>query len=412
MWVNKVILAIGAVSFLGACASQNAGTATGNPADSAALKNTIAAALSAVEDDAPALEYVVPERNVAFRVVDFTALDGWGQDDHAEALSAFQISCDRLRKLKTTTVLGGLASEIEDWRPSCDAADAVAPATAQTFFEFAFTPVKIAPEDTALITSYYEPELEASRVRTAKFKFPLLAKPKELVSAGGKWGTRKGGSIQPYYTRKQINDGILDGRGLEIAWLEDAVDLFFLQVQGSGRLRFTDGTSMRIGYAGKNGYKYSSVGRAMVRKGLTTAAKASADTIRDYVRANPQAGLDLLAENKSYIFFREARGLNPSIGPVGALGVQLHDQRSIAVDRRYTPLGAPVWLKTEGPQGPIRRLVVAHDTGSAIKGAQRADYFWGTGDAAGSAAGRMKGRGEMIVLLPNATVKRLTTAGS
>ncbi len=356
--------------------------------------------------------YVEPERNVAVQIVSYDMLPGWAADDHSAALRAFQVSCEKILTLNSATVLGGLASRIEDWRPACVAARDVDPRAARAFFELAFQPVRLAPGERALVTSYFEPELYASRVPGGAYVHPLYARPPEVVSEGGQYGVVTGGRLQPYLTRGDIYRGALAGRGLEIAYLNDAVDLFFLHVQGSGRLRFPDGSTTRVAFSAKNGHPYSSVGREMIRRGLTTEGRASAQVIQNYVRANPTSGMELLSTNRSFIFFREVSGLDPRRGPVGALGVQLTDGRSIAVDRRFTPLGAPVWLMTDGsPTGPIRRLVVAQDTGSAIQGVQRADLFWGTGDQAGAQAGRMRYDGDMTVLLPTATVQRLIGRG-
>lgn len=395
-----------------------AGCATTGSDDSAALQDHIN---GIVEEWAGNPELSTPPgeplidagSNMSFQVMSFDALDGWTGDDHGAALKAFQLSCDRIRKLDSTTILGGLASRIEDWRPSCDAADTVRPDAARAFFELAFQPVRMAPEKEALITAYYEPELAARRHPDGEFKYPLYRKPNEVTFRNGAYGVKKGGGFGPYLTRGEIDRGALDGRGLEIAYLNDPVDTFFLHVQGSGKLRFADGSVARVAFAAKNGHKYSSVGRAMMKEGVITGAQASADGIKRFVRNNPEQGQRFLAHNRSYIFFREVKMRDPSGGPEGALGVQLVDGRSIAVDRRYTPLGAPVWLESnDGPAGAIHRLVVAQDTGSAIKGPQRADLFWGSGEAAGSTAGRMKHPGQLVVLLPTATVKRLVDNGS
>lgn len=408
-WVSLLGLA-----FLAGCATSGGS----NAGDDQAMRNQISAALAKLnaEGGAPAENgerFVDPGTKMAFEVRDYDHLAGWNEDDHGAALGAFRTSCDKIRRLDSTMVLGGMASHIEDWRPSCDAADDVNEETARLFFELAFTPVRISPDDHALITAYYEPELEARRKPDGEFRFPLLAKPDEVVHRGGRYGVVRDGQVRPYLTRGEIDKGALHGRNLEIAYLNDAVDAFFLHVQGSGRLRFDNGEVQRVAFAAKNGHDYSSAGRAMMRAGVLTPAQATADGIKDYVRANPERGQQFLAANKSYIFFREVMGLDEQAGPEGALGVQLMDGRSIAIDRRYTPLGAPVWLEADAsPTGPIKRLVVAQDTGSAIKGAQRADLFWGSGAEAGSTAGRMKHKGALTVLLPTATVKRLIDAGS
>ena len=380
--------------------------------DTKSIPSEEADALNAqIEDALESLQlerYDAPNVDISFQRVSFDALPGWEVDDHGAALESFQRSCRKLNRLKRTTVLGGLASRIQDWRPSCQAAEEVSTDAARAFFELAFTPVRIAPDDTAKITSYYEPELEARRRPSGRFVYPIYAKPKNVTFKNGSYGVATRSGVKPYLSRRQIYGGALKGKGLEIAYLADPVDLFYLQIQGSGRLRFEDGSSLRVGFAAKNGHKYKSAAQAMIRKGLATRSTASQKRMREYVAKNPRKGMALLAENPSYVFFRPLRKLDPKAGPVGALGVQLTPGRSIAVDRRYTPLAAPVWLESPSPEGPLRRLVVAQDTGSAILGAQRADYFWGTGDRAGEQAGKMNHPGQLTVLLPTATVRRLT----
>lgn len=373
------------------------------------LNQKIDEALAAATSGA---RYAAPNVDVDFTLVGFDALDGWTEDDHGAALVSFQRSCDRLNRLDRTTVLGGLASRIEDWRPSCEAAKTVSPDAARAFFELAFTPVRLDPDNQALVTSYYEPELPARRRPSDGFATPIYAKPPEVVFADGDYGVRRGGGVSPFFTRGEIYAGAIDGRGLEIAYLADPVDAFFLQIQGSGRLRFEDGSTMRVGFAAKNGHPYKSAAQEMINRGLATRATASAGHIKKFVRKNPTQGMEILSANPAYVFFREITDLDLSQGPIGALGVSLTPGRSIAVDRKYTPLAAPVWLETPSPVGDLRRLVVAQDTGSAILGAQRADYFWGTGDEAGRLAGQMSNRGRITVLLPTATVKRLTAPSS
>ena len=193
--------------------------------------------------------------------------------------------------------------------------------------------------------------------------------------------------------------GAMEGRGLEIAWVDDAVELFFLQIQGSGRIRLPDGRHIRVGYGGKNGHEYRSIGRELVRRGVYNAHQVSAQVIKNWVRRNPVDGLELLRHNPSYVFFREVSEVPAELGPLGAMNRSVTEMRTVAVDPRYTPLGAPVWVEKNG-KGKIRKLMIAQDTGSAIKGAQRADIFFGTGDEAGLKAGRLKDPGRMIVLMP------------
>ena len=311
---------------------------------------------------------------LAAQVADFAELDGWEHDDHAAALATFRNTCDLLKG--------------PDWVPLCRLAGDVgdeAPA-ARSFFELFFKPVLIG-QPPALFTGYYEPELQGSPVRTPRYAWPIYRRPPEL---------RDG---QVYHDRAAIEAGALRGRGLEIAWLDDPVEAFFLQIQGSGRIVMPGGRVTRVGYAGRNGHGYKSVGLEMVQRGTHTLDQVSAQEIRAYVARNPQAGAALLNVNPSYVFFRKLPDLPPEKGPIGAMGRSITTMRSVAVDPDFTQLGAPVWIEKEGA-GALRRLMVAQDTGGAIKGAQRADIFFGTGQAAGDAAGTIKDGGRMLVLLP------------
>ncbi|MEZ5753384.1 MAG: MltA domain-containing protein [Paracoccaceae bacterium] len=305
-------------------------------------------------------------------ILRFADLDGWATDDHRAALTSFRETCDLL--------------EDADWVPLCRlAADAGDSAEgARQFFELFFRPVVIG-EPPALFTGYFEPELAGSPVRTPRFAWPIYRRPPELQDG------------QVYLTRAQIEAGALRGRGLELAWLDDPVDVYFLQVQGSGRIRMPDGRVMRVGYAGRNGHAYRSVGQEMVRRGTHNMDQVSAQEIAAHVRN--QAGAELLNINPSYVFFRTVSDVPAEKGPIGAMARSITAFRSVAIDPDYTPLGAPVWVEKDGAK-PIRSLMVAQDTGGAIKGPQRADIFYGTGPAAGDAAGTVKDGGRMVVLLP------------
>jgi membrane-bound lytic murein transglycosylase A len=309
------------------------------------------------------------------QVLSFADLDGWAGDDHRAALSTFRETCTLLRD--------------PEWAPICrlaaDAGDSAA--EARTFFELLFRPVVIG-DPPALFTGYYEPELAGSPVRTPRFAWPIYARPPDLAD-GTQW-----------YSRAEIEErGVLRGRGLEIAWLEDPVEVYFLQVQGSGRIRMPDGRVVRVGYAARNGHPYRSIGQELLRRGTHTISEVSAQSIRSWVRRNPGPGAELLRMNPSFVFFRRLPDLAADRGPIGAMGRSITTMRSIAVDPAFVPLGAPVWIEKDGAD-PLRRLMVAQDTGGAIKGAQRADIFYGTGDAAGDAAGNIKDGGRMVVLLP------------
>ena len=317
---------------------------------------------------------VMTGSGVRAQILDFESLDGWYDDDHREALSVFRDTCALL--------------EGPEWQPLCrlaaDAGDSEN--EARGFFELLFKPVLIG-EPPALFTGYYEPELAGSVTRTSRFAYPIYARPPEL---------RDG--VQ-YLSRAQIEQGALQGRGLEIAWLDDPVEVYFLQVQGSGRIRLPNGKMIRVGYAGRNGHSYRSIGQELIRRGTHTFAQVSAQEIKSWVRNNPGAGADLLHTNPSYVFFRRLPSLSADKGPIGAMGRSITGMRSLAVDPSFVTLGAPVWIEKDG-RNPLRRLMVAQDTGGAIKGAQRADIFFGSGREAGDAAGTVKDGGRMIVLMP------------
>lgn len=307
-------------------------------------------------------------------MLEFDALDGWYDDTHAEALVAFLRTCDLIDE--------------PDWRPICAVAADVPQddISARSFFELFFKPVVVG-KPPALFTGYFEPELEGSPVRSGRFQYPIYRRPPEL----------RDGVV--YHSREAIEKGAIAGRGLELAWLDDPVDVYFLQVQGSGRIRMTDGSVIRVGYAGANGHAYRSIGQEMVRRGTHTMDQVSAPEIASYVRGNPGAGKELLYTNPSYVFFRKIGDLDPQDGPIGAMGRSITTLRSVAIDPKFTPLGAPVWIEKDG-RAPIRRLMVAQDTGGAIKGLQRADIFYGTGAGAGDAAGTVKDPGRMVLLVP------------
>lgn len=308
------------------------------------------------------------------QVISFADLDGWSGDDHQAALSVFLETCDKPAE--------------PEWAPVCALARdaAVSPAAARAFFELFFRPVVIG-QPPALFTGYYEPELDGSRQRTPRFAWPIYARPPELTDG------------QVYLDRASIERGALRGRGLELAWLSDPVEVYFLQVQGSGRIKMTDGSVLRVGYAGRNGHAYRSAGKALIEEGYMPESEVSAQGIKDWVRARGRAGSDFLNRNPSYVFFRPLRDLPADKGPLGGLGRSITAMRSLAVDPDLTPMGAPIWVEKDG-EDPIRSLMIAQDTGGAIKGAQRADIFFGTGDLAGTLAGRVKDPGRMVVLLP------------
>ena len=261
-----------------------------------------------------------------------------------------------------------------------------------------------------LFTGYFEPHLRGSWSKTAKYKFPLYRRPPELINVDlgrfrpalrgrGISGSVRGKRLVPFADRKAIRRGALAGRGLEFLWVDNEVDVFFLHVQGSGRVVMTDGSVVRVGFAGRNGLPYKSIGREMIKMGVLQRDKVSMQSIRQWLSANPLRAKDVMDRNKSYIFFSRIKGP----GPVGAQGVALTPGRSLAVDRRYFPLGLPFWLDTSDPldgRKPLRRLMIAQDTGGAITGPVRGDLFWGYGAEARERAGKMKSSGRYFILLP------------
>ncbi|MDO6590469.1 murein transglycosylase [Loktanella sp. D2R18] len=298
---------------------------------------------------------------LTYTTTSFEDLNGWAADDHQAALDVF------LHSSAEWTVIAASA-------PS-----------ARVFFEEHFQPVLIEDGADMVFTGYFEPELNGSREKSEQFHVPVYALPQDPSA----------------YSRRQIDeDEPLEGQGLEIAWLSDPIDLFFLQVQGSGRICLPDGSMMRVGFAGKNGRDYTSIGKILIARGVSDV---NPDTIRAWLHENGAAGLALLWENESYVFFREISQVPADQGPIGAMGKSITASRSIAVDPNITPLGSPVWIERVG----MERLMVAQDTGSAIKGAQRADIFFGTGAKAGALAGQVNDGGRMIALIPHKEAQKL-----
>jgi membrane-bound lytic murein transglycosylase A len=341
---------------------------------------------------------------VLYEASQWDKVDGWRTDRVQDAWDAFLKSCRAV----------GAKPE---WSAVC-AASQSAP-DARQFFEANFTPYQIVQStglhqvnDAGLITGYYEPLLRGSRTPSLAFPVPLFAPPDDLLTVDlgelfpelkGKRvrGRVQGRKVVPYYTRGEIA-GKPSLQGKELVWIDNAVDAFFLEVQGSGRVQLTDGSMVRMAYADQNGQPYRSIGRYLVDQGQMTLDQASAQSIRRWVDAHPERKQEVLNANPSVVFFREEKIENPAEGPKGALGVPLTAGRSLAVDPQFVPLGAPVFLSTTQPNSdvPLRRLVMAQDTGGAIRGINRGDFFWGFGPAAGESAGRMKQQGRMWLLWP------------
>lgn len=347
--------------------------------------------------------------------VSFADLPGWAADRHAGALAALRRSCAKPMRYPTRDDRGEERfGPPEAWQSVCAEAGRVAgdDGAARDFFERRFRPYRVVGEDgdAGLITGYYEPELAGARQRSDVHRVPLYARPDDLVTValsefGGGFGDERlagkvvEGRLEPYYSRARIVDGALARRGIEIAWVADPIAAFFLQIQGSGRVRLPDGEVMRLGYAATNGRPYTAIGRVLVAEGALALEDVSLQSIRAWLRANPARRREILDRNESYVFFRELHGE----GPIGTQGVALTPGRSLAVDRRFLPLGVPLWIDTPDPlvpESPLRRLVVAQDTGGAIRGAVRGDLFLGAGPEAEERAGRMRSPGRYYVLLP------------
>jgi membrane-bound lytic murein transglycosylase A len=347
--------------------------------------------------------------------VPFTGVPGWDVDDHAAALRSFVSGLGCMDEaLPKTRALGISGSDI---RRTAHAAlalgDAAAPA-ARLFFERWFVPCRIAAA--GFVTGYFEPEVAASLMETADFSVPLYRRPDDLVEVSEaerppgwdvelRFARRTAAGLAPYFDRGEIEAGALAGRGLEFAWLKDPVDRFFIQVQGSARLRLADGRTLRIAYDGKSGHPYTSIGRLAVERGILVRENADKDGLEAWLKRNRYEGRALMRENRSFIFFR-ATDLAEEQGPLGAAGVPLTAGRSLAVDRAQMTFHTPIFVDAPGLDDPERpgeawrRLMVAHDTGSAIVGPARGDLFFGSGNRAGSLAGRVRHAATMIALVP------------
>lgn len=337
---------------------------------------------------------------------DFASL-GVTDQQASRALAAFRISCPSVQKRSDASGL----TQPQDWTEACAAAANWADDKAPQFFAQYFQTVQIG-NGAAFATGYFEPEIAASRTRSAAYNVPIYRRPDDLVEVNlgdfsddlkGRTvrGRAQQGKLVRYYDRKEISEGALAGRGLEIAYAADATEFFFLQIQGSGRLRLPGGDVMRIGYDTQNGRGYVGIGKLLLDRGELPRGGADMQGIINYLRADPVRGAAVMNENPSWIFFRELTGA----GPLGALGLPVTGRASIAADPKFIPLGAPVFLSLD--RAEAKGLWVAQDTGGAIKGANRVDTFWGAGDEARRIAGGMAARGSALLLLPRASVARV-----
>lgn len=352
--------------------------------------------------------------------VGWNEIQGWADDKHAEAWPAFIQSCHRLEKRDPI------------WQELCLEAKLIENPdneTARVFFETRFVARPLIAEgggSEGLITGYYEPLLDGSRKRTKVFRYALYRRPADLlvIDLGDLYEDLKGKRVRgrlkddrrvvPYFSREEIDNGGNPLKGNELAWVADPVGLFFLHIQGSGRIRFQDGSEMAVGYSDQNGHPYYAIGRRLIENGDIPEEEVSMQTIREWLRNNPDEAVELLNSNPSYVFFTKRD--KEKNGPIGTLGVSLTPERSIAVDRRVVRLGLPVWLDTTLPNSdeevPYRRLVFAQDTGGAINGTVRADLFWGNGLRAEENAGRMRQPGSLFVLVPAQPTSASPSPGS
>ncbi len=314
-------------------------------------------------------------------------------------MAAFRTSCPAVRARNDASGL----TRGSDWSALCAQAASLDPAFAPGFFYYGFDWMKIG-DGRAFATGYYEPEIDGSRTPQPGY-IPIYRLPSDLIRCTKADGTSGRGRIDPtgacvlYFTRAEIEDGALAGKGLELAWAKDPVELFFLEIQGSGRIRFDDGTIMRVGYAGQNGRDYVAVGRLLRDRGILPPGGANMAAIKDWIRTNADQGRALMRENLSYVFFKELTGA----GPLGALNVPVTPHVSVAADPNYVPLGAPIYIaRADRPE--VVGLWVAQDTGGAIKGPNRFDTFWGAGPDAVAIAGGMSATGEALILVPKGVV--------
>jgi membrane-bound lytic murein transglycosylase A len=340
-------------------------------------------------------EVSVPEERVAMAPISFNEIAGWGEDKHGEALAAFRRSCPKLTAgpdVKIVTDGGEKTITPAEWKRICDAGAGIKTSDARAtrrFFEENFRPLVV--KVPGKFTGYFEPDLRGSRAPSRRFTVPVYRRPPDLTD-------------KPYYTRAEIEQGALKGKGLESAWVQDPVGLFEVQVQGSGRIQLAEGGTLTLGFDGSNNRPYTAIGKVLIEMGVMNKDDVTWPAIRDWLKRNPQKARGVMSKNERYIFFKDTRSRTAA----GAEGVPLTAQRSLAVDTGFTPYGTPIWIDTTRPRArkpgatePYRRLMIAQDAGAAIQGPARGDVFFGSGTQAADWAGRMNSEGRAIVLVPN-----------
>ena len=337
------------------------------------------------------------ENYLTLTAVDYSDLDGWGNDNLTEALPALQKSCERIITLPETRSMGfdGGAGRVSDWYAPCRVILHLPPNDSEVIREALeqwFQPYRAAAgqQPKGLFTGYYQAEMMGSRRQSAYYNVPLYARPAGLPLDPAKSG-------KPYLTRAEIEKGGLKGKTEVLLWVNDPIDAHILQIQGSGRIRLDDGSVVHVGFDGSNGHPFLGLGRILIDSGKLEKGAVTMQAVKEWLKAHPDEAPALMAKNNRYVFFRLIKG----DGPIGAQGVALTAKRSLAVDPAFIAYGTPIWLKTTDPDGgKLTRLMVAQDTGAAIKGPVRGDYYWGSGEEAFEMAGRMKSSGVYYLLLP------------
>lgn len=384
--------ALALVASLTGCMSTEQAPAPVTPVPVPAPKEPVTPTPSAKED-------------ATYFAAQWSDLPGWAADDSAQAWGALQNTCRGIRSRAAMAV----------WQETCaqiaSLGENPSSAAVRDLLQTRLQPWQVRNADgstTGLVTGYYEPLIKASRAKNSQYRYPIYGVPDDMITVdlAGLYpelknmrlrGRVQGNRLVPYWSREEIEQGALSAKTL--LWAEDPVDLFFMQVQGSGQAQLPDGSRTRLAYADQNGHPYKSIGRWLVDKGELKLEQASMGGIKNWVKTNPKRLDELLNANPSYVFFREEASNGE--GPKGALGVPLTAARSIAIDPRSVPLGSPVFLATTAPDGSLlNRLVMAQDTGGAIRGRVRADFYWGFGAQAGAQAGKMRQQGQMWVLWP------------
>ena len=372
----------------------------------------------------PACEQQKPSEELTLTPAAYSQLPGWDDDNFAEAGKAFVKSCARIMRRAPEVAFGPMkeAGTYGDWQAVCKKFDVInhqSDDAVKSFFEENFKPFSVAAgkEVEGLFTGYYEAHLHGSLKKSGPFSTPLYARPDDLVMVNlGEFreslkgqriaGRVSGGQLKPYESRSQIVANDWPHNDKVLLWVDDPVDAFFVQIQGSGVVELPDGQTLRIGYAGQNGHPYFAIGRELIARGALTKENVSMQSIRAWLEHNPDEAHNVMNTNASYVFFRILDG----DGPLGGEGVALTAERSLAIDRTLVPYGAPLWLAADAPEdgeAPLKRLMVAQDTGGAIRGAVRGDVFWGFGARAEHLAGKMKSRGQYWILLPASLYEEL-----